>query len=128
VTTTPREGGRTALDELRDTYREQLDRLAAERDAARRQARIAQAQADVARADLASLKARVQELLTAAARHLPDLPAAEGPDESARALPAAEEPGDAARAGADETARALPAAPDGTADDPAREERPARAA
>ncbi|WP_067801754.1 hypothetical protein [Actinomadura formosensis] len=79
MTTTPQDGGRSALDELRDTYREQLDRLAAERDAARRQARRAQAQADVARADLASLKSRVAELLNAAARHLPDLPAAEVP-------------------------------------------------
>ncbi|MFG1854708.1 hypothetical protein [Actinomadura geliboluensis] len=107
MTTTPTEGGRSALDELRDAYHEQLNRLAAERDAARRQARIAQAQADVARADLASLTARVHELLAAAARHLPDLPAAEGPDERARALPAA---------------------PDAPADDPAPSDRPARAA
>ncbi|MVZ99539.1 hypothetical protein F8568_003930 [Actinomadura sp. LD22] len=87
----------SALDELRAAYREQLNQLAAERDAARRQARRAKAQADVARADLASLKSRVQELLAAAARHLPDLPAVEAADRPAeigaasaapRALPA----------------------------------------
>ncbi|MCQ0004696.1 hypothetical protein [Actinomadura madurae] len=96
MTTTPRPGATSALDELRAAYHEQLTRLAAERDAARRQARRAQAQADVARADLASLKSRVQELLNAAARHLPDLPAVEGPAtpeiraaEESRALPAA---------------------------------------
>ncbi|MCP9971257.1 hypothetical protein LUX57_44090 [Actinomadura madurae] len=94
MTTTPRPGATSALDELRAAYHEQLTRLAAERDAARRQARRAQAQADVARADLASLKSRVQELLNAAARHLPDLPAVEGPAtpeiraaEESRALP-----------------------------------------
>ena len=70
-------GATSALDELRAAYHEQLTRLAAERDAARRQARRAQGQADVARADLASLKSRVAELLTAAARHLPELPAAQ---------------------------------------------------
>jgi hypothetical protein len=96
VTTTPRPGGTSALDELRAAYHEQLTRLAAERDAARRQARRAQAQADIARADLASLKSRVQELLNAAARHLPDLPPVEDPAtpeiraaEESRALPAA---------------------------------------
>jgi hypothetical protein len=96
VTTTPQPGGTSALDDLRAAYHEQLDRLAAERDAARRQARRAQAQADVARADLASLKSRVHELLNAAARHLPELPAVEGPAapelraaEGSRALPAA---------------------------------------
>ncbi|GAA2137313.1 hypothetical protein [Actinomadura napierensis] len=67
----------SALDELRAAYREQLNQLAAERDEARRQARRAKAQAAVARADLASLKSRVQELLSAAAQHLPDLPAVE---------------------------------------------------
>jgi hypothetical protein len=122
VSTTPQDGGRSALDELRDAYREQLNRLAAERDAARRQARRAQAQADVARADLASLQSRVQELLTAAARHLPDLPApssraVEGPAQAE--LPAGE-------------ARALPAAPDAPEHGPAhpddRHERSARAA
>ncbi|MGH3241885.1 MAG: hypothetical protein ACRDNL_16040 [Spirillospora sp.] len=75
MTTTPQG---SALDELRAAYHEQLNRLATERDAARRQARMAQAQADVARADLASLTSRVHELLSAAARHLPDLPAVEG--------------------------------------------------
>ncbi|RFS85671.1 hypothetical protein D0T12_11760 [Actinomadura spongiicola] len=100
MTTTPHG---SALDELRAAYHEQLTRLAAERDAARRQARRAQAQADVARADLASLKSRVAELLNAAARHLPDLPAVEAPDAPERPAPR----------------RALPA--------PA-EERPARAA
>ncbi|MFI0368385.1 hypothetical protein ACH35V_10910 [Actinomadura sp. 1N219] len=78
----------SALDELRAAYHEQLTQLATERDAARRQARRAQAQADVARADLASLQSRVHELLNAAARHLPDLPAVEGPV-AQRALPAA---------------------------------------
>ncbi|MEU8796964.1 hypothetical protein [Spirillospora sp. NPDC048819] len=90
----------SALDELRAAYHEQLTRLAEERDAARRQARRAQAQADVAQADLASLKSSVRELLTAAARHLPDLPAPDAP--AAPELPAAQ--------------RALPsasAAPDG---------------
>lgn len=76
MTTTPQG---SALDELRAAYHEQLTQLAAERDAARRQARRAQAQADVARADLASLQSRVAELLNAAARHLPDLPALEAP-------------------------------------------------
>ncbi|WUH96787.1 hypothetical protein OHR68_24860 [Spirillospora sp. NBC_00431] len=88
MTTTPQG---SALDELRAAYHEQLIRLATERDAARRQARMAQAQADVARADLASLTSRVHELLNAAARHLPDLPAVEsskGPV-AQRALPAA---------------------------------------
>ncbi|MEU6752639.1 hypothetical protein ABZ914_41010 [Spirillospora sp. NPDC046719] len=89
----------SALDELRAAYREQLNQLAAERDEARRQARRAKAQAAVARADLASLQSRVQELLAAAARHLPDLPAvepAERPAEiesapaASRALPAPE--------------------------------------
>jgi hypothetical protein len=108
VTTTPQghaapqghAGATSALDELRAAYHEQLTRLAAERDAARRQARRAQGQADVARADLASLKSRVAELLIAAARHLPELPAAQdepAQDEGAqvegapdgRALPAA---------------------------------------
>lgn len=70
MSTTPQ---RSALDELRAAYHEQLIRLAAERDAARRQARRAQARADVARADLASLKSSVQELLSAASRHLPAL-------------------------------------------------------
>ncbi|KAB2367136.1 hypothetical protein [Actinomadura montaniterrae] len=81
----------SALDELRAAYREQLNQLAAERDEARRQARRAKAQADVARADLASLKSRVQELLAAAARHLPDLPAVEAADRPAEieAAPAA---------------------------------------
>lgn len=89
----------SALDELRAAYREQLNQLAAERDEARRQARRAKAQAAVARADLASLQSRVQELLAAAARHLPDLPAvapAERPAEieaasaASRALPVPE--------------------------------------
>ncbi|HEY8480132.1 MAG TPA: hypothetical protein VIL71_09910 [Spirillospora sp.] len=90
----------SALEELRAAYHEQLVLLAAERDAARRQARIAQAQADVARAELASLKASVQRLLNAAARHLPDLePVEETPAPSElpagrRALPAAAESGD----------------------------------
>ncbi|TDE39404.1 hypothetical protein [Actinomadura sp. 6K520] len=106
----------SALDELRAAYQEQLTRLAAERDAARRQARRAQAQADVARADLASLRSSVQQLLDAAARHLPGLAPGEapatGPHEAweARELP----PG----------RRALPAAAD-AAEDGAR---PARAA
>ncbi|TYK48239.1 hypothetical protein [Actinomadura decatromicini] len=105
MSTTPQ---RSALDELRAAYHEQLTRLAAERDAAHRQARRAQAQADVARADLASLKSSVQELLAAAARHLPDLEPG-GPPE----LPAA-------------ARRALPAAsPSGESGDG---ERPARAA
>ncbi|MGP4027644.1 hypothetical protein [Actinomadura sp. 3N407] len=91
MTTTPQG---SALEELRAAYHEQLTRLAAERDAARRQARRAQAQADVARADLASLRSSVQELLAAAARHLPDLPAPESPaapelTAAQRALPAA---------------------------------------
>ncbi|TDC52046.1 hypothetical protein E1281_19585 [Actinomadura sp. KC345] len=89
-----------ALDELRAAYHEQLVRLAAERDAARRQARRAQAQADVARADLASLTSRVHELLHAAARHLPDLPAVEAP--SAPELPAASD----ASGGGERSARA----------------------
>lgn len=80
----------SALDELRAAYHQQLVRLAAERDAARRQARRAQAQADVARADLASLKSKVQELLNAAARHLPDLPPVE--TAAASELPAARRP------------------------------------
>ncbi|MFG2086630.1 MULTISPECIES: hypothetical protein [unclassified Spirillospora] len=105
MTTTPQGG---ALDELRAAYHEQLTRLAAERDAARRQARRAQAQADVARADLASLRSSVQDLLTAAARHLPDLPAPEAP--AAPELPAAQ--------------RALPAA----SDNPGGGTRSARAA
>ncbi len=117
MTTTPQDSGRSALDELRDAYREQLNRLAAERDAARRHARRAQAQADVARADLASPQSRVQELLTAAARHLPDLPAVEGPAQAE--LPVGD-------------ARALPAAPDAPEHDSAhpddRPERSARAA
>ncbi|TDD80841.1 hypothetical protein [Actinomadura rubrisoli] len=80
----------SALDELRAAYHDQLTRLATERDEARRQARRAKAEADVARADLASLKSRVHELLTAASRHLPDLPALEAPAAPARtALPAA---------------------------------------
>ncbi|MBO2464382.1 hypothetical protein [Actinomadura violacea] len=81
----------SALDELRAAYREQLNQLAAERDEARRQARRAKAQAAVARADLASLQSRVHELLTAAARHLPDLPAVEAADRPAEigAAPAA---------------------------------------
>jgi hypothetical protein len=102
----------SALDELRAAYHEQLTQLAAERDAARRQARRAQARADVAEADLASLKSRVAELLNAAARHLPDLPAVEAP-------PAAEP----ARAVEAPAARALPAAPvpaPGPGDSPAR--------
>ncbi|MEU5990757.1 hypothetical protein ABZ806_17445 [Spirillospora sp. NPDC047418] len=113
MSTTPREGGRSAVDELRDAYREQLNRLAAERDAARRQARTAQARADVARADLASLQSRVRELLTAAARHLPDLPAADPPDVAgpARAELTA---GDAPEP---------PAAPDAPGDDAVRPER-----
>lgn len=118
----------SALDELRAAYHQQLVRLAAERDAARRQARRAQAQADVARADLASLKSRVQELLNAAARHLPDLPAAEttalettAPETTAaselpaarRPLPAGPDGGDPRAAGdvpADEGARSAQAA------------------
>ncbi|TDD82596.1 hypothetical protein E1293_16305 [Actinomadura darangshiensis] len=111
MTTTPQTGGTSALDELRAAYHDQLNRLAAERDAARRQARRAQAQADVARADLASLKSRVHELLDAAARHLPDLPALEGPAleratpelppaRETRALPAASRaPGTASETG-----------------------------
>ncbi|MFB4311008.1 hypothetical protein [Actinomadura sp. GTD37] len=128
MTTDPREGGRSALDELRDTYREQLDRLAAERDAARRQARRAQAQADVARADLASLQSRVRELLTAASRHLPDLPAVEGP--ARPELPA----GAAHALPADPDAPAAPDAADATGNDTsendggARPDRPVRAA
>lgn len=100
----------SALDELRAAYHEQLTQLAAERDAARRHARRAQAQADIARADLASLKSRVHELLSAAARHLPDLPAVEAPA-AAPELPPAQ--------------RALPAASGGSAPGG---ERPARAA
>ncbi|TDC64653.1 hypothetical protein E1200_19875 [Actinomadura sp. GC306] len=95
----------SALDELRAAYHEQLTRLAAERDAARRQARRAQAQADVARADLASLRSSVERLLTAAARHLPDLPQVEAPDTGShegRELPPER--------------RALPAAPDAAKD------------
>ncbi|MFI0485888.1 hypothetical protein [Actinomadura sp. 9N215] len=91
----------SALDELRAAYHEQLNRLAAERDAARRQARMAQAQADVARADLASLTSRVHELLNAAARHLPDLPAVEaskGPV-AQRALPPASGDSEAGKSG-----------------------------
>ncbi|QKG26144.1 hypothetical protein [Actinomadura verrucosospora] len=79
----------SALDELRAAYREQLNQLAAERDEARRQARRAKAQAAVARADLASLQSRVHELLTAAARHLPDLPAVEAADRPAEVAAAA---------------------------------------
>ncbi|MBE1534875.1 hypothetical protein [Actinomadura algeriensis] len=78
--TTPQNGAASALDELRAAYHEQLNRLAAERDEARRNARRAQAQADVARADLASLQSRVNELLTAASRHLPDLRPPEAPE------------------------------------------------
>ncbi|MFC5754792.1 hypothetical protein [Actinomadura rugatobispora] len=59
------------LDALRAAYQAQLSQLASERDEARRQARRAKAEADVARADLASLTARVNELLSAAASHLP---------------------------------------------------------
>ncbi|MGI5168283.1 hypothetical protein ACQEU3_28430 [Spirillospora sp. CA-253888] len=58
------------LDELRAAYRAQLDQLAAERDEARLQARKAKAAAYNAQADLASLKARVQELLGAVAAQL----------------------------------------------------------
>lgn len=94
MTTTPQANKPNALDELRAAYHEQLTQLATERDAARRQARRAQAQADVARADLASLKSRVHQLLNAAARHLPELPALEAPatpelPAAQRALPAA---------------------------------------
>ncbi|GLW62722.1 hypothetical protein Arub01_09660 [Actinomadura rubrobrunea] len=62
-----------SLEELRDAYRARIDQLTAERDEARRQAYRAKEEADVARANLAILTARVQELLAAAARHLPDL-------------------------------------------------------
>ncbi|MFI6522857.1 hypothetical protein ACIBF1_45395 [Spirillospora sp. NPDC050679] len=58
------------LEELRAAYRAQLDQLAAERDEARLQARKAKAAAYNAQADLASLKARVQELLKAVAAQL----------------------------------------------------------
>ncbi|WP_131743223.1 hypothetical protein [Actinomadura roseirufa] len=70
----------TALDELRTAYQEQLKQLATERDQARRQARRAKAERDVARADLADLRTRVHDLLTAASRHLPGLPAPETPE------------------------------------------------
>ena len=107
MSTTPQ---RSALDELRAAYHEQLTRLAAERDAARRQARRAQAQADVARADLASLTSRVHELLNAAARHLPELPALEAPaapeGPAKRELPAGR--------------RALPAGPETGGDHPVK--------
>ncbi|WP_242901565.1 hypothetical protein [Actinomadura terrae] len=83
-------GGRSALEELRAAYHDQLTQLAAERDEARRQARRARNEAAVARADLASLTSRVQELLAAAARHLPDLPALEALAAQPRALEAAE--------------------------------------
>ncbi|MEW2359180.1 hypothetical protein [Spirillospora sp. NPDC029432] len=59
------------LDELRAAYQAHLAQLARERDEARREARRAKAEAAVARADLASLTARVNELLSAAAAHLP---------------------------------------------------------
>jgi chromosome segregation ATPase len=59
------------LEALRAAYQAQLAQLASERDEARREARRAKAEADVARADLASLTARVHELLSAAAHHLP---------------------------------------------------------
>ncbi|MEU6035489.1 hypothetical protein ABZ801_08755 [Actinomadura sp. NPDC047616] len=88
-----------SLEELRAVYRARIDQLAAERDEARRQAHRAKEEAYVARANLASLTARVQELLAAAARHLPDL-AVEGPDD----VPALE-----GRAG--EERRSLPAGP-----------------
>ncbi|QXJ24969.1 hypothetical protein AGRA3207_006390 [Actinomadura graeca] len=81
-------GGCTALDELRAAYHAQLTQLAGERDEARRQARRAKDDAAVARAELASLTDRVRDLLNAAARHLPDLPAIEAPAAPA-ALPAA---------------------------------------
>ncbi|MUN40035.1 hypothetical protein [Actinomadura litoris] len=93
MTTTPQgseTGGRSALEELRAAYHDQLTQLAAERDEARRQARRARNEAAVARADLASLTSRVQELLAAAARHLPDLPALEAPAGPPRALEAPE--------------------------------------
>ncbi|MFB4315935.1 hypothetical protein [Actinomadura sp. 21ATH] len=59
------------LEELRAAYQAHLAQLARERDEARREARRAKAEAAVARADLASLTARVDALLTAAAAHLP---------------------------------------------------------
>ncbi|GAA4157195.1 hypothetical protein [Actinomadura keratinilytica] len=92
-----RDTATASLEELRAVYRARIDQLAAERDEARREAHRAKEEAYVARANLASLTARVQELLAAAARHLPDL-AVDGPDdapalegrtgEERRALPA----------------------------------------
>ncbi|MDL4818967.1 hypothetical protein [Actinomadura opuntiae] len=120
----------SALDELRAAYREQLNQLAAERDEARRQARRAKAQAAVARADLASLKSQVQVLLSAAARHLPDLPAVEPAARPAEveaasgaplALPAAES-ANAVRPAEAEHAPAVPSVPDETGVDRAARE------
>jgi uncharacterized coiled-coil DUF342 family protein len=60
----------TDLSELRAAYQAQLVQLTAERDEARRAARRAKDEAATARADLASLQARVRELLGAASTRL----------------------------------------------------------